>query len=99
MLVSVAGGMSSNRRWTPPPALPGGQAPVRVPAQAVAGAARHCFVINPAGHPGKWPGLLVEWRRPSSTNAWLGRVMYAVQADGQTQLAEAWLGQEHLAQA
>lgn len=38
--------------------------------------ARHCWVVDAPGHPGRWPGLLLEWRRED--DGWLGRVAYAI---------------------
>ena len=38
--------------------------------------ARHCWVVDAPGHPGRWPGLLLEWRREG--DGWLGRVAYAI---------------------
>lgn len=37
---------------------------------------RHVWVVDAPGHPGRWPGLLVEWRRRSP--GWEGRVVYAI---------------------
>ena len=36
--------------------------------------APHCWVLNPAGAPGRWPGLLLEWRR--ANGEWEGRVAH-----------------------
>jgi hypothetical protein len=38
--------------------------------------ARHCWVVDAPGHPGRWPGLLLEWRREE--DGWIGRVAYAI---------------------
>jgi hypothetical protein len=59
------------------------------PEQAPVLAARHCWVRDPAGHPGRWPGLLAEWRRGSE--GWQGRVVYAVSTGDRVHLVEEWL--------
>jgi hypothetical protein len=38
--------------------------------------ARHCWVTDAPGHPGRYPGLLLEWRRAG--NDWAGLVSYAM---------------------
>lgn len=53
------------------------------------GRARHCWVHDPPGAPGVWPGLLVEWRQYGG--GWSGRVAYAVVAGSGPVLVEAWL--------
>jgi hypothetical protein len=50
---------------------------------------RHCWVHDPAGSPGTWPGLLVEWRQRDG--AWQGRVAYTVTGPHGPALVEAWL--------
>jgi hypothetical protein len=37
---------------------------------------RHCWA-EPPGHPGPWPGLVVEWRRQDD-GGWEGRCVYVV---------------------
>lgn len=57
---------------------------------------RHCWVVDSPGHPGRWAGLLVEWRRVR--DGWQGRVVYAVPeptGDG-TRLVERWLDSGYL---
>lgn len=56
-------------------------------------AARHCWVFGLPDAPGRWPGLLVEWRK---TDRWLARVVYAIDDGQQTILIEAWVAAEHL---
>lgn len=53
--------------------------------------ARHCWVIDAPGHPGRWPGLLLEWRR--ADDGWLGRVAYAISDLDQpgARMVERWL--------
>jgi hypothetical protein len=50
---------------------------------------RHCWVHDPPGAPGRWPGLLVEWRQRGG--AWQGRVVYTVAGPHDPALVEAWL--------
>jgi hypothetical protein len=53
-------------------------------------ASRHCWVSGLPDHPGRWPGLLLEWRKITAS-VWQGRVVYAVEDGRQTILIEAWL--------
>ena len=50
---------------------------------------RHCWVHDPPGAPGVWPGLLVEWRQ--GEGGWSGRVTYAVAGPQGAVLVEAWV--------
>lgn len=102
----------------PGPAADPGRAAAGVPAVArsaePAGAdtarallrprARHCWVRDPPGAPGRWPGLLAEWQPAGAAAAepgsapdrtggrgWLGRVVYAVDDGGGCVLVETWL--------
>ena len=54
---------------------------------------RHCWVSGLPDAPGRWPGLLVEWRRGE---VWLARVVYALDSGEQTLVVEAWLSADHL---
>jgi hypothetical protein len=67
-------------------AAPAAPAPPTAPA-----AARHCWA-DPPGHPGPWPGLVVEWRRADG-GGWLGRCVYAItEPDGSgVRVVERWL--------
>lgn len=61
---------------------------------------RHCWVEGLPDSPGRWPGLLVEWRQ-ARTDAgggrWQGRVVYAVAVGpAACVLVEAWLDAGHL---
>ena len=38
---------------------------------------RHVWLVDAPGQPGRWPGLLVEWRR-ATDGSWDARVVYAV---------------------
>jgi hypothetical protein len=58
--------------------------------------ARHCWVVEASGHPGRWPGLLLEWRHED--HGWMGRVAYALPDLDQpgARLVERWLPADHL---
>ena len=55
---------------------------------------RHCWVHDPPGVPGRWPGLLVEWRQRHG--AWEGRVAYTVASARGPVLVEGWLPADRL---
>jgi hypothetical protein len=46
-------------------------------------------VIDCAFAPGRWPGVLLEWRLEPS--GWMGRVALAVPDEDGTLLIEAWV--------
>jgi hypothetical protein len=51
---------------------------------------RHCWVVDAPGHPGRYPGLLAEWRRAG--DSWEGRVVYALdEPNGGCRLVEGWV--------
>lgn len=58
---------------------------------------RHCWVVDPPEAPGRWPGLLAEWRR-APDGLWEGRVVYAVAVRDRCVLVEGWLGVHRLEQ-
>lgn len=58
--------------------------------ESSASAARHCWVNNLPDRPGRWPGLLLEWRKVTAS-VWQGRVIYAVDDGRQTVLVQEWL--------
>ena len=58
---------------------------------------RHCWVVDPPEGPGRWPGLLAEWRR-APDGLWEGRVVYAVAVRDRCVLVEGWLGVHRLEQ-
>jgi hypothetical protein len=59
------------------------------------GGARHCWVVDsPALPPGRWPGLLVEWRR--DTDGWSGHVVVALPDGRGPMTVSAWVAAEHL---
>ena len=57
---------------------------------------RHCWVLDPPGTLGKWPGIVLEWRR-SDDRGWWGHVAYAVERDGGPVLVVEWLVAAYLA--
>ena len=57
-------------------------------------APKHCWVLNPPGAPGRWPGLLLEWRQGAS--GWEGRVAYVAHLQNGHALVELWLPAEFL---
>jgi len=57
---------------------------------------RHCWVAGLPGSPGRFPGLLAEWRHDQATGRWSGRVVYAVDEQGRVVLVERWIPAEHL---
>jgi hypothetical protein len=85
---SAASGIGTGAR---PAAEQGGATAARPHAQ-------HCWVEDHPGSPGRWPGLLVEWRR-GGRHGWQGRVVWAVEDDGRSVLLEAWVDAAHLAVA
>ena len=56
---------------------------------------RHCWVTGLPEAPGRWPGLLVEWRTEEA-GQWFGRVVYAVDDAGRGVLIETWVPARHL---
>ena len=58
---------------------------------------RHCWVTGLPDCPGRWAGLLAEWRQDTDTGGgWQGRVVYAVDDGMATVMVEAWLPARHL---
>lgn len=51
---------------------------------------RHCWVVDPPASPGRWPGVLVEWRRRPE-GGWSGRVIWVAQDDDGPVVIESWL--------
>lgn len=52
---------------------------------------RHCWVTGLPECPGRWAGLLAEWRQDQDAGGWQGRVVYAVDDGGATVMVEAWV--------
>jgi hypothetical protein len=80
----MAGGM--NRRSGPTLAE---RAAASATAAGLRQPARHCWVVDLPGQPGRWPGLLLEWRRERGD--WHGRVAYAVPDQDGARMVEHWL--------
>ena len=58
---------------------------------------RHCWVTGLPDCPGRWAGLLAEWRQDTNGGGgWQGRVVYAVDDGMATVLVEAWVHARHL---
>lgn len=58
---------------------------------------RHCWVIDSPGHPGRWPGVLLEWRQLDE--GWEGLIAYVipeVPARRGVRLVARWVAAEHL---
>lgn len=60
-----------------------------------AGMARHCWVTDPPTAQGRWPGIVVEWRRREGR--WQGRVVVVIGDGPDSHVIHAWLDQDHLA--
>jgi hypothetical protein len=60
---------------------------------------RHCWVVDAPGHPGRYAGVLVEWRR--RPEGWEGRVVYAIPEPGGrfARVVERWVAAAHLCSA
>jgi hypothetical protein len=81
----MAGGMAKGRGPTLAERV--GAAPSPAEATTVR---RHCWVVDCPGHPGRYPGLLAEWRRAG--DSWEGRVVYALdETTGGCRLVERWV--------
>jgi SH3-like domain-containing protein len=46
--------------------------------------------------PGRWAGLLAEWRQDRDAGGWQGRVVNAVDDGRATVMVEAWVHARHL---
>jgi hypothetical protein len=58
---------------------------------------RHCWVTDPPAAPGRWPGVVVEWR--TADGRWEGRVVVVVGTGADAGVLDLWLGQDKLAPA
>lgn len=97
----MAGGMG--RRLGPTLAergvLPDPAATAARQAQRRVVVTRHCWVTGLPDCPGRWAGLLVEWRQEPDTARWSGRVVYVVDDAGRGVLVETWVDAAHLTPA
>lgn len=55
---------------------------------------RHCWVLNPPSAPGRWPGLVVEWR--SANGHWEGRVVVVIGRGRGAAVLDVWMREEQL---
>ena len=55
---------------------------------------RHCWVLNPPSAPGRWPGLVVEWRTAGSH--WEGRVVVVLGRGKDAAVLDVWIREEQL---
>ena len=55
---------------------------------------RHCWVLNPPSAPGRWPGLVVEWR--SVAGHWEGRVVVVIGRGRDAAVLDVWMREEQL---
>ncbi len=55
---------------------------------------RHCWVLNPPSAPGRWPGLVVEWR--SAAGRWEGRVVVVLGRGRDAAVLDVWIREEQL---
>jgi len=62
------------------------------------GEPRHCWVVDPPGYPGRWPGLVLQWAL-TDADRWAGRAVFAVDTGDHAGLIELWLDQAHLTRA
>jgi hypothetical protein len=105
MLLGMAGGMSRRTGPTLADRLAASAGASRPAPEGPQGARerpvviRHCWVSGLPGSPGRYPGLLAEWRHDQGSGRWLGRVVYAVDEQGRVVLVERWLPAEHLTPA
>lgn len=104
MLCGVAGGMGRRRDGLTLAERAATAAPASVPevheGRARPVVRRHCWVHGLQDAPGRWPGLLVEWRQAPDGRGWDGRVVYVVSPGTNTAVVvEAWLAAAHLSPA
>ena len=92
--------LAQRRQASAPGAAEAAPAPVDAPDRPRPVVQRHCWVQGLPDAPGRWPGLLVEWRQARADpgpGRWQGRVVYALTAGpGACVLVEAWLDAAHL---
>jgi hypothetical protein len=55
---------------------------------------RHCWVLNPPLAPGRWPGLVVEWR--TAGGHWEGRVVVVLGRGRDAAVLDVWMREEQL---
>lgn len=57
---------------------------------------KHCWLVDAPGHPGRWPGLLLEWRRDPVGGEWAGRVAVVGGNPGDRRPVEVWVSARYL---
>ena len=62
-------------------------------------AVRHCWVAGPAGAPGRWPGVIIEWRRDPLLANWSALVVYVVTEGTQSTTVHTWVSADFLSPA
>jgi hypothetical protein len=56
--------------------------------------ARHCWLTDAPGLPGRWPGLVVAWRRHAGH--WQGRILVVLLEDHDARVICGWFDQTFL---
>jgi hypothetical protein len=59
------------------------------------GSLRHCWVIDPPGRPGRWPGVLIGWIR-GPDGLWSGHVVFVVMDGGRESVVIEYVPGGHL---
>ena len=58
---------------------------------------RHCWVEGHRGWPGRWPGVILQWRQDGGR--WQGRVVFVIVLGHEVCLVEQWLDADVLRSA
>jgi hypothetical protein len=97
---AMAGGMSrgtgrtlADRSGASAPATPAAPGPPALQTRRVV--TRHCWVSGLPDCPGRFAGLLSEWRQEPD-GRWCGRVVYVLEEAGKPVLVETWVAAAHL---
>jgi hypothetical protein len=87
---------AGGRRSSPPDRPPAGTGPTdRRSDVRTTGGPRHCWVVGYQLAPGRWPGLLLQWRR--TEHGWSGLVAFVVTGtDDDPVFLQLWLPAEQL---
>jgi hypothetical protein len=75
----------------------GGRGPSQADGDRTRLPPRHCWVTDPPAAPGRWPGVVVEWR--TRGDRWEGRVVVVVGSGRKAGVIDAWLDEEQLTPA
>ena len=91
----MAGGMTRRS------GLPLRDRPTNVPGveRGARRAVRHCWVEGPASAPGRWPGVIIEWRRDPLLANWSALVVYVVTEGAQSTTVHTWVSAHFLSPA